>query len=60
MPMHQKITPTQKDCLPVMNENGKSEVVPSAKTLALILQLAHSYHVEKKLSHTSLREMVLN
>ena len=57
--MSQKITPSQKDCFFVMNEEKRTQVNPSKKSLKFILQFAHSYHVEKALP-PSLFGMVLN
>lgn len=58
--MPQKITPDQtKNCYSVMNEKKRSGMNPSKRSLAFILQFAHSYHAEKKLS-PSLSGMILN
>ena len=58
--MPQKITPNQtENCYSFMNEKKRSRISPSPRSLAFILQFAHSYHVEKKLP-SSLAGMVLN
>jgi len=45
----------------VIKNGKKSELfAPRKKTLALILQFAAVYHIEKKLSLSSLSGMVLN
>ena len=58
---------TPNDCKKIdkkvdaLRKNEKSDLfVPNKRSLALILQFAAAYYVEKKLSLSSLSEIILN
>jgi hypothetical protein len=61
MPMYQKITQEESTdyCKIVRKERNSGSLNPGTTTLALIMQFACSYHVEKSLP-ASLSGMVLN
>jgi hypothetical protein len=61
MPMYQKITHEESVdyCKIVKKEENLRSLNPGKTTLALIMQFACSYHVEKSLP-ASLSEMMLN